>query len=262
MRSYECRSRPRWKDQVLSGRLPSIFIMLSGLAIAVTLGIYATSAKKTGSFECAPDGTLILPDQTLTPSWSSQYFFSITLAWGDFNLSTAKIIDISWGLVIGRGGQLLLSLLVFTVLRRSAWASMERHPWNLPVMTQNMLDPVSFPGLLATVKDIRTEDQGRTQGLLGFVLVVIYILAFSTIVSAMTGYRSLMVPSYLQDEGTTQPLGGGDFKQVYALKLQNLHASCYGPECFLAGFPGCVVPPGSKCYDAWNRCRSSLKSAT
>lgn len=263
MKNTEHCSRPGWKTYILDERLLAIRVMAFGLTTAILLATFLDDIRQTGTFQCAPDVTLVLPDQTLSPSWDAKYFFSITLAWGEFDLSTAKIIDVFWDLIVGTGGQLLLSLLAFSTMRRAIWTSVEKRPWHLPVLARLMLDPVSYMGLWSTLKDIYQEGSGI---LAGFAFVITSILAFSTVVSAMRGYRSGMVPSYAQGEGTTLPLSTGKLTQVYPLELVNASSYNEGSGCSLAiqpdyvcvsdAFPDCVVPPGGECYDAWKRCRS------
>jgi hypothetical protein len=42
-------------------------------------------------------------------------FFAITLQFGDFSFDTAKLIDITWDLVVGRGGQLCLAYISYPI---------------------------------------------------------------------------------------------------------------------------------------------------
>lgn len=51
------------------------------------------------------------------------------------------------------------------------------------------------------------------------VLTVLYILVFSTVVSAMTGYRTSMQPVYLTDENDGAPLSFANLKQVFSLEV-------------------------------------------
>lgn len=267
MKIYETPSKRKWTTFPLHDILLPVLMVVLGIGTAVVLGIYANHTRSTGSFQCAPDGTLVFPEQTLKPVLEAKYFFTITMAWGDFELSTVKIIDICWDLFIGRGGQLLLSFLAFSALRKSTSMSLGQRPWHLPALTRLTLDPVSLTGLWAAVRDILEHDQAR---LFGFIFVITYILAFSTVASAMTGYRSRMEPSYLQTDGTTLPLGNRKLIEVYPIRLANRtitsNTMCdvrTEPEnaCF-SEYWGCDVLPDRECYNAWERCMPSSDSST
>ncbi|SMQ48633.1 unnamed protein product [Zymoseptoria tritici ST99CH_3D7] len=250
--------RPVWKRNLLDGRLQALAIIAIAISLTVFLARSAINGTESGSFQCAPDGSLLLPDQTVAPAWEAKYFFSITIAWGRFDLSTAKLIDIAWDIIVGRGGQLGLSLMAFRTIRRSMLSSLEHEPCHIPVLTRLVLDPVSFLVLWAAMKD-RCRRGPRM--LLNYGFLVVYILLFSTISSAMTGYRAVMSPYYPQDEGSALPLVDSKLTQIFPLELMNVtrkpsNGTCWvrtTPEngCFSKEFPNCVVPPVGECYASW-----------
>ena len=154
MKPYVANPTPKWIRCIPDGLFPSITILTLGLLIIIPTSMSATQLKQGDGFQCDSDGNVIPPYDDVQFGWNIRYLFSITLAWGSFSLSTAKLIDIGWDLCVGRGGQLLLSYLVFGTLRRSVLVSLRRSPWHLPVLTRQLLDPVSVPGLWAAVQDV------------------------------------------------------------------------------------------------------------
>ncbi|KAH7255307.1 uncharacterized protein BKA55DRAFT_592663 [Fusarium redolens] len=56
---------------------------------------------------CQPDGEFRF--------WAPKGFFQITLGWGRFSFGTAKLIDVVWDLVVGRGGQTVMALVSWRV---------------------------------------------------------------------------------------------------------------------------------------------------
>ncbi|KAI6759793.1 hypothetical protein HG531_013699 [Fusarium graminearum] len=45
--------------------------------------------------------------------WRFSKFFEVTLAWGSLDFTTAKLIDVTWDLVVGRGGQATMSFIAW-----------------------------------------------------------------------------------------------------------------------------------------------------
>lgn len=258
MRPYSTSPRPIWKQYLLDGRLPAFLVTAVALAVAIMLGRFVERPSEGGVFECAPDGTLTLPDQKIRPMWDSRFFFSITLAWGDFSLSTVKLIDVCWDLVIGRGGQLLLSSLVFWTIRRSILTSLERKSWRMPVLTRQMLDPISISGLWAAVKEAASDHGSAGISLYG--LAIAYVLCFNIIVSAMTGYRTSMSPVLFRDNGSTVALN--NLTRITPWALGNSTRGCpggleTGNACISDAFDGCVITPGKGCDFPWQRCKTN-----
>jgi hypothetical protein len=249
MKPHTANPTPKWTRCLPDGLLPSITILIAGLLMIIPSSMSATQLNSGDGFQCDSDSNVIPPWENVHFAWNMQYLFSITLAWGSFSLSTAKLVDIGWDLGLGRGGQLVLSYLVFGTLRRSVLVSLRRSPWHIPVLTRQLLDPVSVPGLWAVVQDLFAQQslyrpKGKQEAetwrrLLGsqfekptksrqagsrrlYVLIplIAYILGFATIVSAMTGYRAKMEPAYLQANGATMPLNNNS-KQLYPLHVQD-----------------------------------------
>ena len=107
---------------VVAPVLPFTAILVIFMIVAVSS---TTQLNDTKQFSCAANGEPILPDDSLT-IWDHRLFFSISLAYGNFTFSTAKTIDVFWDLIVGRGGQLLLSVLVYSALRRSLLTDISR----------------------------------------------------------------------------------------------------------------------------------------
>ncbi|KAK6725130.1 hypothetical protein SNK04_003935 [Fusarium graminearum] len=47
--------------------------------------------------------------------WRFSKFFEVTLAWGSLDFTTAKLIDVTWDLVVGRGGQATMSFIAWKI---------------------------------------------------------------------------------------------------------------------------------------------------
>lgn len=285
MKPHIANPTPTWTQCIPDGLLPSIAILTLGLLFIIPAGISASQLEQDDGYQCDADGIVIPPWEKVQFGWNINYMFSITLAWGSFSLSTAKLIDVGWDLCVGRGGQLVLSYLVFGTLRRSVLVSLRRSPWHIPVLTRQLLDPVSVPGLWAAVQDMfaqqslyrpKEQQEGETwrrllgsqfgrptkprqagsRRLCGFIPLIAYILGFATIVSAMTGYRAKMEPAYLSENGATIPLNNNT-KPLYPLHIPDWEDRCEPVGGFVRSYRADVAP-GSLCAKAWLECESAL----
>jgi hypothetical protein len=113
----------------------------------------------------------------------------------------AKAVDLTWDIVVGRAGQLLVALIVYRVFRRAAVVSMKAHPVAFEsFLSMQFIDATVTASAIATyARDIGqrkgSELSGRhvTVGI-SLVFCASYALAFATWISAMTGYQVVAAP--------------------------------------------------------------------
>lgn len=158
---------------------------------------YSIQSSGSYDFSCAADGTVIYPlGGCRNQCWNPKLFLSITLASGKLTFPQAKAVDICWDLVVGRGGQMLLSVLTYPVIRKSLITLLEKRPLRMPLVTSLTFEHFSMRSWWALTKNLVHSWSWR---LFGYLYVVIYLLAFGTLVSAMTGYQANMAPFYRAD---------------------------------------------------------------
>lgn len=194
----------RWKPHAYDLAAPTCFLLGTGIFLGKFFGRFGSHSTRHSGFDCAADGKLLMPNEHVNSNWDPGSWLSVTLAFGSFSFSTAKAIDVSWDLIIGRGGQLLLAFLAYSTIRRSFSHAMMRTSWHMPVTTRLIFDPVSFTGLWASLKDL--ANRRWSWRLYAYIVMVIYISSFSTIVSAMTGYRATSSVYYRSDNNQSQIL--------------------------------------------------------
>ncbi|KAI1013370.1 hypothetical protein LB503_001434 [Fusarium chuoi] len=141
---------------------------------------------------CQPDGEFRIDaaDQLGTFDWwAPRGFFQITLGWGRFSFGTAKLIDVIWDLVVGRGGQTLMAFVSWRVFVQYLQLSLVTKPatystvWLIKIQKDNSalakwrLTSGFFKVGLASKK------------VMCFIIwTALFILAFPTFASSMTGY--------------------------------------------------------------------------
>ncbi|KAJ9656941.1 hypothetical protein H2201_008344 [Coniosporium apollinis] len=164
--------------------------LLTAFAVAQLVVVGFTLVHGAPSSEEACIGARFNFNQTYTP-FSADSFFTPTLAFGSFSFSTAKTIDIIWDLFIGRGGQAVLMYIAYRVFTRSLVFSMESRPTPYQVFAAIAFDTVSMNTIHILGKECvapwqRTRRRRLT--IVGLIFASSYILAFPTLISALTGY--------------------------------------------------------------------------
>ncbi|KAK4503501.1 hypothetical protein PRZ48_004416 [Zasmidium cellare] len=154
----------------------------------------STGTPATGLFYCDAGGDVIYPwESSRNQYWNPNLWLTITLASGSLTFTQAKAIDIIWDLVVGRGGQMLLCVLAYPPMRKSLLTALERHSMHMPVVASLAFEHFSVVSWWATTRELF---RGWSWRLFGYLWMIIYLLIFGTIVSAMTGYQANMRPYY------------------------------------------------------------------
>nr|ANF07034.1 hypothetical protein FVEG_15207 [Fusarium verticillioides] len=121
--------------------------------------------------------------------WAPRGFFQITLSWGRLSFGTAKLVDVIWDLVIGRGGQTLMTLVSWRVFVEYLQLSLLTKPaaystvWLIRFQKDN--------SALATWKlatGFAKVGLASKKAMCFMIWTALLILAFPTFASSMTGY--------------------------------------------------------------------------
>ncbi|KAF4502755.1 hypothetical protein FAGAP_980 [Fusarium agapanthi] len=121
--------------------------------------------------------------------WAPMGFFQITLSWGRLSFGTAKLIDVIWDLVVGRGGQAFMALVSWRVFVEYLQLSLITKPatystvWLIRFQKDN--------SALATWKlaaGFFKVGLASKKVMCFMIWTALLILAFPTFASSMTGY--------------------------------------------------------------------------
>ena len=132
--------------------------------IAFTVAFYEAATASTYTLKvvddfCDPNGKPHVKakdcsnDYNYNQYWDPSLFLSVTLGCGDLQYTSARVIDIFWDLVVGRGGQAVLALLAYPVVRRSLRVQMERGSVHFKVFAALAFEKISSAALWATIRD-------------------------------------------------------------------------------------------------------------
>lgn len=127
-------------------------IIVAIIVFTIAFFVSATVwSRYEGSFSCLPNGTPVYYRNTSyiggivyygdvgnnayrrNTLWESQQFLSIPLGFGSFTFAGAKGTDVAWDLIVGRGGQVLLTAISYPIFRRSMLHMMQVRGTSLPV---------------------------------------------------------------------------------------------------------------------------------
>lgn len=186
-------------------RLPSrfpwkIFFVCAGLPVALAPIVILSTAAEDASQryiygrDCYPNG---LWQEAHGATWrimDSSYFFTPNLSFGAMTFTQVKIIDIAWDLLVGRGGQLLLGWVNYRVFNEWLVYHMEMHATSYKMYAAVAFETTSVATLGVLGKEWLAFGERswkrffRGLALLCMLISTLYVLAFPTLMSAMTGY--------------------------------------------------------------------------
>lgn len=164
---------------------------------------------------CFTDGTFVGVESLLnehriqrrpkksTDLFHPRYIFAITLpVIGPLDFSVAKLIDVSWDIIVGRVGQWILVYAAYRVFAKVLINTMETNAMSHTFFAALAFENVSAYSTWQMMKDRQHRRMGFRGWLiiLGMILASVFIISFPTIVSAMTGYSTLYKP-YASVEG-------------------------------------------------------------
>ncbi|KAK3319599.1 hypothetical protein B0T19DRAFT_487913 [Cercophora scortea] len=148
---------------------------------------------------CQPDGSASY-DGDRYNLWQIGGFFQITVKGGSLSFTQAKVIDIACDIIIGRVGQTFLAYFSWKAISVYIKSCMHQDPvtyatyWTVFIERQP-----TITSTIQLIRDFATRQGLRSKAAMTFiVMAMVYVLAFPTIASAMTGY-ALENGSFVQD---------------------------------------------------------------
>lgn len=195
--TFEAKCAPfPWKVTLIILCLPL------ALAIITTLAAAAETASQSYIMgrDCYPNG---LWKEAPGATWrimDSSYFFTPNLSFGAFTFTQVKVIDVAWDLIIGRGGQLLLAWVNYRVFNEWLVYHMEMHLTSYKLYAAVAFETITMSTLGVLGKEFLAFGElswkrlFRWLAVLSMLLSTFYVLAFPTLMAAMTGYITTYEP--------------------------------------------------------------------
>jgi hypothetical protein len=180
-------------------------LILTAVMVPPILVLFAKPTDNAGYAFCDSEGNFYLNSG---PSfWAPSQAFEITLAFGSFSFSNAKLIDVMWDVVIhsyqelgitkltilkviGRGGQALLTFISYRVFSQCLTRLMEQSSVTISTFESiSLRGSTSINSIFLLIKDFLANTTARARFCMGWVIFAsLYMLFFQTLLSAMTGY--------------------------------------------------------------------------
>ncbi|KAG8159812.1 hypothetical protein KVR01_010449 [Diaporthe batatas] len=146
------------------------------------------------SSACLPDGTFSFSTQY--DHWDISGFFQITSGFGQLTFSQAKAVDMVWDVAIGRIGQTILAVFSWRAFSLHIKTSLEEGPETRTVSyhtywTIYLQDSISMMGVFGVIRDFLARRRLKSKmAMIFMVATMLFVLAWPTVASAMTGYDS------------------------------------------------------------------------
>ena len=187
----------------------TFFIVLT-LPLALTPIVILAAAAEMASRnyiqgrDCYPNGSWKEANGATWRIMDSSYFFTPNLSFGAFTFTQVKVIDIAWDLMIGRGGQILLAWVNYRVFNEWLVYHMEQHLTSYKMYASVAFQTTTLSTLGVLGKEFLAFGERswkrffRWLAILSMFLSTLYVLAFPTLMGALTGYITTNEP-YVED---------------------------------------------------------------
>lgn len=184
----------RWKNY--RSHIYALFIPLATLLVTCWFGYLGP--RFAGSY--CTEALQLIQTRTDYKPWPVSQLLAINIGFGRMAFSTAKLIDVLWDVVVGRGGQVFLTYVAYRVFTKSLARAMECSQVSYHTFAALAFEPGTVVGVYMLAKNFASNRSLRSKMIMFWVLIAtLYIIAFPTLSSAMTGYTSVM-DAYLEDQ--------------------------------------------------------------
>jgi hypothetical protein len=144
-----------------------------------------------GFTHCNYDGVFTLYDAPSVSLWDGSGIFYITVAWGRMAFSTAKFIDIVWDVGVGRAGQALLAYVTYRVSYGYLSMAMHEAPVSYATYESLAFVPPTVARTARLAGDLLTNRGWRARLIMAWIVASsLFVIGFSSLVTAMSGYSS------------------------------------------------------------------------
>ena len=135
-----------------------------------------------------------------------------------FSFGTAKAVDVLWDFFVGQGGRLLLAWISYKVFMDGLARLMETSPISYQLYTNMVFETTSLRTTWHCARAIFTGHGWRGRAFLAwFTVATIYVLGFSTLMSAATGYVGSSTASYRMPDNNIVTRGSRQILNCYKM---------------------------------------------
>ncbi|KAI0199118.1 hypothetical protein F4808DRAFT_471817 [Astrocystis sublimbata] len=175
-----------------SGTSLKLWFLFTVFAATVMTVVKGFSSFRGDPGICSVGGSFKY-DRSFTDVYSTSDFFQINIATGNLTFTQAKVVDTTWGLVVGRGGQATLSLVTWRVFANFVTKSMTIQP--VTFATFRIVFAESGPSVFTTARllhdFIRYKSLPSRLASVFLIYSILLPLALPTLISSASGYATL-----------------------------------------------------------------------
>lgn len=173
-----------------------LVILIALTALPITLGAASkTFTDRLADIACLPSGEFAVAGTIR--NWDFRFLLSITAGFGNFSFAVAKGIDISWDLVVGRGGQLILAWIAYRIFSRAIVHAMEDGGVSCETYSAVAFHTGTLECTWTLLKDFLlgryTKTWFRFFAYGSMIVTSVYVGLFPTVLSAMTSYGPISI---------------------------------------------------------------------
>jgi hypothetical protein len=130
------------------------------------------------------------------PSVERSFYVNLQLV-RNLSFTRAKLLDLGWDTIVGQGGRYLHGWVLYRVAASQLAWMMEYSSVPYHFQLDLLFSTVSLSALWSTIRFLSVKRPARTVfSAVWFLLAISYILAFSSIWSAATGYLNPSIAAY------------------------------------------------------------------
>lgn len=208
------------------------------------------------------------------PAVERSFYINLQIA-QDLSFTRAKLLDLAWDTVVGQGGRFLHAWVLYQVAASQLSWMMEYSSVPYYFQLDILFSTASLPALWSTMRFLGTRRPARAVfSAVWFLLAILYVLAFSSIWGAATGYLNPSKPAYMMGDHSYVTIDSDSLSLCMSVDTERLNrtvpAIVQGPklgDCFdsfgsLGGYPTCNVTEGSEDWMNIIACKNSLQTGS
>jgi hypothetical protein len=204
------------------------------------------------------------------PAVERSFYINLQIA-RNLSFTRAKLLDLAWDTIVGQGGRFLHVWVLYQVAASQLSWMMEYSSVPYYFQLDILFSTASLPALWSTLRFLGTRRPARAVfSAVWFLLAILYVLAFSSIWGAATGYLNPSKPAYMMGDHSYATIDSDSLSLCMSVDSERLNGTVpslvQGPRlgaCFesfdaVGSSPLCNVTDGSDDWINIIACKSHL----
>lgn len=159
------------------------------------------------------------------PSVERSFYVNLQLV-KNLSFTRAKLLDLGWDTIVGQGGKYLHGWVLYQVAASQLAWMMEYSSVPYHFQLDLLFSTVSLSALWSTIRFLSVKRPARTVfSAVWFLLAISYILAFSSIWSAATGYLNPSIPAYRMPDQTYVTVDSESLRLCLSVDAERLNGT-------------------------------------